>query len=79
MNTSLDGMQMGSDIQRGGGALPMLVGRAVEAISRDRGQHVVDHLSLPETAAALNRIQKINANRVTFAQTLQGGRMEYAG
>ncbi|MEO7715428.1 MAG: hypothetical protein ABIY70_04460 [Capsulimonas sp.] len=71
MQTTLDGLQMGSDMRRGGGLIPTLFGVTVGAISRDPRYHIIDHLSPEETKAAFERIHAINANRVTLAQMLQ--------
>ncbi|MCW3059083.1 MAG: hypothetical protein JWQ02_904 [Capsulimonas sp.] len=69
--TSLDGLKMGSDIPRGGGVIHRLVGVAIDAISREALGRAVDHLSLAETTAVLERLRAIDADPQTTAQTFR--------
>jgi type II secretory pathway pseudopilin PulG len=69
--TSLDGLQMGADIPRGGIATQMLVGSSIEAISREALVRAVDHLDEAGARAALIRLQKIDSRAVPYAQTLR--------
>ncbi|BDI29807.1 hypothetical protein CCAX7_18580 [Capsulimonas corticalis] len=68
---SLDGLKLGSDLPRGAPMLPLLVGIAVNAISRRPLRTAIGHLSLPETRAALARLQAIDANSTPLAQTFR--------
>ncbi|MEO7715429.1 MAG: hypothetical protein ABIY70_04465 [Capsulimonas sp.] len=69
--TSLDGMQLGEDVPRGGILIHMLVGVAIDAIVREPLMRSVDHLDLAGTRAALHRLQKIDANAQPYAPILQ--------
>ena len=71
MNSCLDAMELGVQVPHGGVLIGSLVGIACEAIGRGRAWELTDKLSAAEAKAALKRLEKIQARRFLFAETLQ--------
>jgi hypothetical protein len=67
----LDIVQMGNDTGRGGVLISGLVSIAIEAIGRDTPWPATEKLNLPQTRAALARLQNIYARRLLAADILQ--------
>ena len=68
----LDGMQMGAMIPRGSCIIGMLVGFACEAVSRrPMWRENVEILGVAQTRKAIARLEAIQAQRVSYAETLQ--------
>ena len=71
MGASLDAVQMGETIPRGGSPIGMLVGTACENIGRHPTWGYVDHLTAAQARANARRLQAIRAGHVPFADTVQ--------
>ncbi len=73
MGASLDDVQMGETLPRGGSLIGMLVGVACESIGRHPAWGYVDHLTAAQARAAARRLEAIRAGHVPFADTVQEG------
>jgi hypothetical protein len=71
MNSSLDGLQFGSDIQRGGVMITALVAINCEAIARSQAWPNVEHLQPQQARAATKRLEFLMANAVTAADVVR--------
>jgi len=71
MGASLDSVQMGETMPRGGPLIGMLVGVACQAIGRRQAWEVADRLTAAQARAAAHRLEQIRAAHVPFADTLQ--------
>lgn len=72
--SSLDTIQMGHDIARGGPLIAKLVGSAITAIGRDplaTSQLVPEKLSASQARAAARRLETMLANRPTYREALE--------
>ncbi len=70
LQSNLDTLQMGHDIQRGGGLIPALVGIAISAIARGNTGGTIEHLNAAQCKSAARRIEKLLANRWRLDQAL---------
>nr|MDQ2800452.1 hypothetical protein [Armatimonadota bacterium] len=70
-NSSLDSVQLGEMVPRGGVLIGMLVGVACQAIGRRQAWKAVPHLTGPQAQSAARRLEQIRARHVPFADTLQ--------
>ena len=70
MGRSLDGLRLGEDIPRGGTLLSLMGGIALQAIVRAQAWEIVPQLSAAEAGAAAQRLEKIMARHVPFAEGL---------
>jgi len=71
MVASLDAVQMGETLPRGGSLIGMLVGTACENIGRHPAWGYIDHLTVAQARANARRLQAIRAGHVPFADTMQ--------
>ena len=69
--STLDILHLGHDVPRGGPLIAALVGYAVNAIGRRELHKVLPHLDAAAARAAASRMEKLQARRVPFADTLQ--------
>ena len=76
MSASLDAVQMGEQLPRGGPLIGMLVGGACQAIGRKQAWRTADHLSAAQARAAARRLEIIRTGHVPFADTLQEEKWE---
>jgi type II secretory pathway pseudopilin PulG len=68
---SLDAIQMGETMPRGGPLIGMLVGAACQAIGRKQAWQAAGHLDAAQARAAARRLEIIRAGHVPFADTMQ--------
>lgn len=71
MGASLDAVQMGETMPRGGPLIGMLVGVACQAIGRQQAWKTASHLNAAQAKAAARRLENIRTGHVPFADTLQ--------
>ena len=71
MQSSLDSVELGAKLPRGGPLIGRLVGIACEAIGRKQVWKIVSHLDAAQTRAALARMEAIRAQHIPYADTLQ--------
>jgi hypothetical protein len=71
VNSSLDAMQMGNEIPRGGILIAKLFGIACEAIGRHAIWKRVERLTPQEARSAVRRLERLDATRLPFAATVQ--------
>ena len=71
MQSSLDAMQMGVDMEHGGPLTGRLVGIACEAIGQQEAWKIIEHLDARQAKAAAARLQAIRAGHAPFAETMQ--------
>ncbi len=77
MRASLDAVQMGETMARGGPLIGMLVGVACQAIGRQQAWKATDHLNAAQARMAAHRLEIIRMSHVPFADTMQ--EEEWAG
>jgi len=70
MDTLLDGLELAVTIPRGGTLLPGLVGAACETVCDDQIEPLLPRLSPAELARAAAHLERIEARRTAFADTL---------
>ena len=70
-DTGLDGIQFGATLPRGGTLLDMLVGVAIEAITRNATWKTLDHLTAPQARAGARRMEGIATSRPSLAVMMQ--------
>ncbi|MBI3921819.1 MAG: hypothetical protein HY318_10425, partial [Armatimonadetes bacterium] len=66
----LDIIKLGVDVPHGGEFVPSMNGMAIESMGRGPLWRCLNHLSAVEVKRATQRLEKINAGRVSFSQTL---------
>jgi len=71
MGSSLDAVQMGEAIPRGGLMVARLTGAGCEGIGRHTAWGYIDHLTAAQARASARRLQAIRAGHVPFADTVQ--------
>lgn len=71
VESNLDAVRMGSDIPYGSALIGSLVGIACQAIGRKPMWDVVDHLNLPQSHAAIDRLTTIMERQCPYVDTLQ--------
>jgi len=71
MIASLDAVQMGETMPRGGPLIGMLEGVAYQSIGRKQAWRTVDHLSAAQAREAARRLAQIRTHHVPYADTLQ--------
>lgn len=71
MQSSLDSLQMGTEIPHGNCLIGALAGIAIQAIARQDTWEIIPHLSPREARAALARVEKIRAREFPFWRTLE--------
>lgn len=69
--STLDILRLGHDAPRGGSLISALVGYACNAIGRQELQKIMPHLNADAARAAATEMEKLQARRVPFADTLQ--------
>ncbi|MBW3638019.1 MAG: hypothetical protein KY445_16365 [Armatimonadetes bacterium] len=77
VNSSLDTVQMGSDMARGGALIGKLVGTAIVAIGRDplnSSDFLPEKLNGPQSRAAAKRLESILRRRASYRDVLQEAR-----
>ncbi len=79
MGASLDAVQMGETMPRGGPLIGMLVGVACQAIGRRQAWKSAGRLDAAQARAAARRLETIRAGHVPFADTLQEEEWEVQG
>ncbi|HEX8551613.1 MAG TPA: hypothetical protein VF681_08665 [Abditibacteriaceae bacterium] len=72
VHSRIDTVQMGNDVAVGGTLIASLVGVAIQAIGRDTPWPATEKLNALQARAAIARLEKIYARRVTAAESLQG-------
>lgn len=81
-HSSLDTIQMGYDIARGGPLMSKLVGSAVTAIGRDplfTDRQVPERLTAPQARIAARRLEAILATRPSWKDAIEAGKWEVLG
>lgn len=76
LGASLDAVQMGETLPRGGPVIGMLVGAACQAIGRRQAWEAADKLNAVQARAAARRLESIRAAHVPYADTLQEEKWE---
>jgi hypothetical protein len=71
INSNLDGLQFGSDMQRGGVMVSALVGISCEAIARLQAWPTVEHLQAQQARAAAKKLESIVSRHVTAADVMR--------
>ena len=71
IGSDLDSIQMGEEMPHGGPVIGMLVGGACQAIGRRPTWNAVNHLTAAQAKATARRLERIRADHVPFADTLQ--------
>ncbi len=66
LHSGLDIVQLGYDIQRGGGHMDFLVGNALNHMSRVTTSDTIEHLSARQARVAARRLEKLLAARWTL-------------
>jgi hypothetical protein len=74
MDESLNAMELGSDLPNDRIEIALLVGIACQKTSRRIAWNAIDNLNARETEESLRRVQKMGANSVSLAQTLEQGK-----
>src|SRR5207253_9811959 len=69
--STLDILHLGHDVPRGGPLIAALIGYAIDAIGRRELQLILPHLDAAAARIAALQFEKLEAKRVTFADTLQ--------
>ncbi len=70
-NSSLDSVEMGGQVPRGGDLMAYLVGLAIQSGGRKELKQVIPHLSAEEAKAAERRLEGIISNRTPYIETLR--------
>lgn len=70
VNSSLDGIEFGTKMPRGGGVIHGLVGIALQRIDRENVWGYIDYLTESEAKAAGERLEGIIDEQVPFSETL---------
>ena len=71
MQSSLDSIEMGVKMAKGGPLIGRLVGIACEAIGRQQAWKCVEHLDAAQTLAAMRRLDAIRAQHTPMADTMR--------
>lgn len=69
--TALDGIELGSDIPRGGGLLSALTGYAVQSIARRPLESMMPRLNAKVCRASAQRLETLHVQRVPFDAVLR--------
>lgn len=69
--TSLDAVQLGGDVPRGGNLLTDLVGIACESLGERSIWPWIDHLDAEQARSAARRLEEIDIRRTAFTDVLQ--------
>jgi hypothetical protein len=69
--SALDVLRLGHDVPRGGALIAALVGYAINAIGRKELYNVVPHLDAATSRTAARQIEKLEADRFTYAEVMQ--------
>jgi hypothetical protein len=69
--SALDTLRIGHDVPRGAPFQGALVGYAINSLGTEAFAPIIPHLDAKSARAAATEIEKLHANRVTFAQSLQ--------
>lgn len=67
VNTLIDGIILGNDIPKGGGAFSTLIGEAIQNMTRTGAWDMVKHLSADEAKAAAKRMEIANKRRAPLS------------
>ncbi len=71
MDESLNAMELGSDLPNDRIVIALLVGIACQKTSRRIAWDAIDNLNARETEESLRRVQRMGANSIPLAQTLE--------